>query len=131
MPCDFEIDTVYRLVRTRLWGMVTSDEVMEHRRRLLADPAFRDGYSQLIDMRDMTGTTVTGDEIRQLAESSPFAPGARRATVAPLDVNFGLARMFGSFRESHSPGEQFRVFRKLEDAMEWLKLPGANAGCAT
>lgn len=131
MPCGYEINPALRLVRSHLRGLVTYDEIMEHRRKLLADPAFRADYSQLTDLTEMTGTSVTSDEIQQLARGSPFVPAARRAAVAPADVAFGLTRMFASFRESNSPQEQFRVFRKLEDAMEWLALPGAGARSAS
>lgn len=126
MPCGYEIDADLRLVRTRLWGVVTYGELMANRRRLLADPAYNADYCHLTDLREMISTTVTTDEIQELARDSPVVPRARHAAVAPADVTFGLVRMFASFRESSGVQEPLRVFRKLEDALEWLALPCAD-----
>jgi hypothetical protein len=54
MPCDYEIDTDLRLVRTRMWGVLTYAELTANRSQMSLDPAFRSDFSQLADLREVT-----------------------------------------------------------------------------
>jgi hypothetical protein len=129
VPCDYVIDLENRLVRTRISGVVTHVELKSHQLRLMNDAAFKPEFSQLADLRDITRASVSADEVREFAGQTPFGPGTRRAVVAPGDVAYGLARMFASYREAAGGLDQVHVFRRLEDAEEWLGLsaPGARA----
>ena len=64
------------------------------------------------------------------AADSPFVPEARRAVVVSTDVAFGLARMFGTYRETISSKDQIRIFRDIRDAEQWLGLPAPNTRAA-
>jgi hypothetical protein len=49
-----------------------------------------------------------------------FSPTSRRAMLAPIDVIFGIGRMFQMLRQAR--GETgIRVFRDREAAMRWLE----------
>jgi hypothetical protein len=130
MPCAYEIDADYRLIRTRIWGLLTYAELTANRLRMENDPAFKADFSQLADLREVTAIALTGDQIREFAAHSPFTPGTRRAVVASSDVAFGLGRVYGSYREAISPKDQIRIFRHLNDAEEWLGLPMPRAHSA-
>ena len=78
----------------------------------------------------MTLIELSAGHIREFASNSPFAPEARRALVAATDVAFGLARMYGTYRETISAKDQIRVFRNIRDAEQWLGLPVPNARAA-
>jgi hypothetical protein len=122
MPSSYEIDVARRLVRARLWGVVTFADLKENRLRMLEDPAFRPDLSQLTDVSDATKIAMTADEIQEFARILPFAPEARRAIVVPNDATFGLARMFETYREAVVGNDPLRLFRNLKDAEEWLGL---------
>jgi hypothetical protein len=130
MPCDYEIDTDLRLVRTRGWGVLTCADLTANRLQMSQDPAFRSDFSQLADLREVTVIDLSAGDIRELASDSPFVPEARRALVVATDVAFGLARMYGTYRETISSEDQIRIFRNIRDAEQWLGLPAPNAHAA-
>src|SRR5436305_9503077 len=100
MPAAYEIDAVHGIVKTRLWGVVTDDDVYEHNDRLRNDPKFHAHYRQLVDMSGITKAAVTATMITDTAINQFFEPGSRRAIIASNDAVFGLARMFALRCES-------------------------------
>lgn len=69
-------------------------------------------------------------DIREIArfihERQPEKPLPRLAVVAPRDLEFGLARMFETWREDRAT--DVRIFRDYEEAVRWAASPGTNAG---
>ena len=120
MTISYEIDQRERLVTSRLSGVVTNEEVRDHNEKLRADPEFDPGYRQLIDLSGITEVRVTTPTVSSAAQDQYFAPGSRRAFVAPTDVTFGLARMFALYAESG--GHTIEVFRDRKKAEEWLGI---------
>jgi len=120
MPCSYLIDVARKIVFSRGWGALTDEELHTHAKTLIADPRFAPGFRQLADFRDLTEVLVTSDGVKILAQRNPFPPHARRAVVAPGDAAFGMSRMFETFMEADP--EQFRVFRVMEPALEWVGL---------
>src|SRR5256885_145293 len=114
MPYPYEIDTERRIVITRAVGSLTGDDIRETRTRLLADPAFDPTFSQLIDLRRMTDTTLELVELMSIAGSSVFRPGVRRAIVSTTPLQYGIARMFETLSEQH--GQDVKVFRDSAEA---------------
>jgi hypothetical protein len=89
--------------------------------RLSADPEFDPTFSQLIDFAGITKVTLSHDEIYDLSSRHVFASDARRAFVTTTMEQFGLARMFQSYRAAK--GETgIRVFTVMEEALVWLEL---------
>lgn len=122
MPSDYQIDPVNNVVRSRAWGILTEDESRAHYESMAADPAFDATFNQLCDLRDVDEIDMSTRSIKQLAQASIFAPGVRRAFVAVEDAHFGLSRMLQAFSEFE--GSRVGVFRTIEEAKEWLDLPG-------
>ena len=118
MPATYEIDSAERVVRTRLWGVVTDDEVYDHNNRLRSDPKFHSDYRQLVDMCGITKAEVSSTMIGDTAINQFFEPGSRRAIIASDDAVFGLARMFAL--RSESVGQTIEVYRERSRAEEWL-----------
>ena len=100
--------------------MVADADLKSHQRNLLKDPDFDRGFDQLWDFREATHADVSTATLRELAKSRSYADGVKRALVAPLDVAFGLARMFQSLHDE-AP-ETIQVFRSLPEAETWLGL---------
>ena len=121
MAFEFEIDAASRLVRIRMWGPVVLGDIFEVTRQITCDPSFQPGFSELIDLRELTSTaTLTADNLRELA-SSPLDPVALRAFVTPHASTFGLVRMFETYREINRSPERIAVFKELAEAEAWLR----------
>ena len=57
--------------------------------------------------------------IRLRADVAKYRPGRKTAVFAPVDTEFGLARMIeGLTPEGQTP---FRVFKDRQGALDWLK----------
>ena len=125
MPTSYEIDTERELVLSRIWGAPTEDEILDHGRRLRADPRFQPEFRQLLDMTELTEILITPGTVRQASRDQFFAPGVRRALVAGDDVSFGMARMYAIASESQ--GQTIQVFRQLEGAKAWLGVSETSA----
>jgi hypothetical protein len=121
MPCDFEIDADHHLVRTRIYGDVTDTELLDHQRRLAADPRFGPGFSQLVDCRDVTSSRgLSAQGIESGARQHLYGHQSRRAVVAPMPDVFGMARMFETQRTLFGGTETIRVFKDFDEAVAWL-----------
>jgi hypothetical protein len=120
MPMSYSIVPEQRLVLCRAWGVLSNEDLHEHYRNIAADPQFRPEYRQFGDLRAVTRLIADSTAIAAAASLTVFAPGARRALVAPSDITFGLARMFASYAED--AGQLVRVFREVRDAEEWLEM---------
>ncbi len=120
MPADYQIDKTQGLVLSRASGVMLREDLIGHGERLRADPDFKPHYRQLWDFTELTKSELSYAELSVMAKINVFAPTSRRAILAPVDVVFGMARMFQTLRESE--GETgIRVFRKRSEALRWLE----------
>ena len=121
MPHEYSIDSAQRLVRVRMWGALTRTEILATVAELVGDPRLSPDFSELIDVTDATAAEIHTDDIRAIA-GALLDRVARRAFVAPDPAVFGLARMFGAFRDMKDATEHVAVFRSIREAEEWLGL---------
>ena len=120
MPASYRVNKRNRLIVSTATGVLTTDDMVQHLRRLMKDKDFDPTFSQLVDFDDVTEIAVATDDVRKMAEKSIFSPGARRALVAEKsDVAFGLSRMFEILRDLKGDRD-VRVFRDREQALAWL-----------
>ncbi|HKQ19781.1 MAG TPA: hypothetical protein VJW75_08545 [Candidatus Eisenbacteria bacterium] len=127
MPASYLIDESRGLVFSRGWDVITDEEMASHAGTLRADPRFNPRFRQIIDFCDLTEIRLTVAGIHGVAQINPFHRDSRRAFVVPSEVAYGLARMFEAF--TNSDPEQFRVFRSIGPALEWVGL-GASTTVA-
>jgi hypothetical protein len=121
MPSEFRIVPGLRTVFTRGSGVLTYEEVLRHMLSLPAHPDFRPDFNELIDAREAATVHLTAEQVRTLAARPLYNLDVRRAYVTGSDLQYGLVRMFGVFRESVGDFG-IRVFRRMDDAREWLGL---------
>ena len=120
MPVEYSIDSVNGVVVCRWIGIVTISEIIGNAERLRVDPRFDRHYSELMDMSDFTGTSITSSSLDGVIQrADPFSAGSRHAVVAPGKPAFGIARMYQSLR---GEDQNFAVFRNDDDARNWLGL---------
>ncbi len=125
MPADYTIDNAHRVVFSRAWGVLTDDDLLEHQRRLKADPAFDPSFNQLFDFRAVTESRLTSEGIRLLARRNAFGAHAKRAFVVLSPVMFGMMRMF-EILTADDPDELRVQVNHIAEAYRWLELEEGN-----
>lgn len=101
------------------YGVFSRADSVAHKEELLKDPDFDPSYAQIADFTQVTKFELSAEDIQELAQVSVFSPQSRRALVVPSDVSYGLARMFGTLRETEGENE-LGVFRSVEEALNWV-----------
>ena len=101
-------------------GRVTNEELMDHQRRLSADPDVRPTMNHVMDLRGVTEVALTALGVRSIASRRVFASGSRSAIIARDASSYGYLEMFQTIRSQS--GEDVRIFSTVEDAHRWLGL---------
>jgi hypothetical protein len=126
MPFYYKIDKESRLVMSTGSGVLTVADSLAHQDELLKDPDFRPSFSQLMDLTHVTKLEHTSEDVRRVAQRPVFSPSSRRAILVTADMTFEVARRFEMLREAL--GEKgIRVFRDLDDALEWVLAKNTTA----
>lgn len=128
MPIDYEYDSQYKLVRTRMWGVLVTDDFVGQIKRMGADPRLSAPLRELVDTREVTDVRVRQDggfmqALQTLCEEGGLFDGARVALYSPSDLTFGMARMFALMVEASGASFAYRPFRDLDEAQAWLAEP--------
>ena len=126
MPLTFRVDEENRLVFAVASGTLTIDDLYRYQMDMWTSIELRE-YNELIDLTSVDAfVPPTADHIRDFSDfatsmevnSSP----SKLAIVAEGDFEFGLARMFQVFRETHPQSKkEVAVFRSVPEAMKYLK----------
>ena len=126
MPSSYSIDKARGLVISRFWGVLSDDDVRNHRQRLAADNDFNPSFHHLADMREMIVVAVTDAVVTEVARASVFGRGARRAFVLDEEqyLRSGLERLFQQY-SMQAPSQQIKVFHDLEVAERWVEFGGS------
>jgi hypothetical protein len=120
MPGSFTIDVPNRVVTSLFKGRVVAHDIRQLQESILSHPDFDPSFRHLVDFREVKSLDLSGKEIRDTAETAPWVPEAGRVILAPMDLAFGLGRMFQMIRDVY--GDQVQVFRNSDEAMAWLGL---------
>ncbi|MEX1138151.1 MAG: hypothetical protein WEF53_02245 [Bacteroidota bacterium] len=128
MPIVSTIDKRNRITIHTASGNLTCEELVH---TLEAFYRNEDAPENVLwDGRNASLVNLSQEELKQLGtytkkfkEQGLTVKGGRRALVAPANVDFGLARMIGSFKDLLAEDIKFEVqtFRSYEDAMTWLQ----------
>ena len=119
MPITYTIEKKQGLIRTRAWGALTDEDVLDHVRRLGEDPDNDPSLDALFDGREVEQLQVTGEAVREAAllmRSKLDTPPGRMAMVAANESGFGMSRMYELLR----PDLEVMVFRSMDEAQSWL-----------
>jgi hypothetical protein len=123
MPISYRIDPERNLVLTTASGILTDDDVLQHKAHLVQDPAFQPGMKELSDIRGIDRLEVTPAGVRAMVQQDE-RDGARVAShqlalVLSKDVAYGMARMYQTLAESKMGS--VGVFRDAAEAIAWLQ----------
>ena len=124
MPLTYTIEPSRNLIVATGTGVLTDDDVMEHRRVLVADPRFSFEMRELSDIRQVTDFRLTPAGIRVMvaADVKMMAAGGmhKLAVVAEENVAYGMSRMYQTLGEPNI--RLVGVFRNYKEALEWLGI---------
>lgn len=125
MPITYRIDPDQGLILTTATGVLTDDELLDHKRALAADPDFSPGMRQLSDVRGVERLDVTPQGVRLMVALDRHQAdqlGAwKLAIVTTADFVFGTARMYQTMTDEEL--KHVQVFRDMAEARSWLGLP--------
>jgi len=122
MPTEFTVYPQHNVVVSRGSGVFTHADFLDHMARMGAAPEFKPDLNHIVDCRAFTKIDLTQKQIMDLAGRSIFNPRSRRAFVVASELQYGLTRMFATYREIKA-GQEVMVFQDLPAALSWLGLP--------
>ena len=125
MPITYEVDRASRLMVTRIGGRITPAEAFAYLDQIIADPD-NEQCDELMILDDVDLSGIGATDVRALARRASELTQDdqfRVAIVAPRDADFGVWRMFQTFRDLGD--QRMAVFRRIEQACDWLgvKVP--------
>ena len=116
-PACHVVDSEKRLVVVRFGKRLTVKDIERYVTQLRADPSFRPGFSELVDLREVEEVGMQAEEFLRLAdEVDPFSPEAKRAFVARTAVQNHAARMHKILRTE----QNIEIFPTVEAAERWI-----------
>ena|ERR1039458_104088 len=122
MPVDFLIDTKFGLIYIKATGVFNRADALDYRARLLRHPDFRPELNLLANFCEVTKMALSNADVKDLTRFTVLSAESKRVFVVASDLQFGLSRMFGTYREI--VGDQaLMVFRTMAEALSWLSLP--------
>ena len=105
-------------------GELDATSLLSYMESVRQEKRLRPGYRSFVDLSGADLCRVDANAVRRAAEVvGRFEHGDERvrvALLAPSDVAFGLARMYGTLVESFQ--REVRVFRDAAAACAWLGI---------
>jgi hypothetical protein len=106
------------LVQARVLGVLDDASLTSYVERLLADPQYSTELPVLFDSTGATALELSGAGVRDataVVRETPKRPSARVALIVSSPAAYGMARMYGLFRDV-----EVSVFEDRELALAWL-----------
>ena len=120
MPVTYRIDNANNIVFATASGELTAADIESFRREAADDPAFHQYLDTIFDFRNITGLSLTGEDVRDLTAGAIFHEQSRRALVVPTELMYGVSRMYSLYIGAES--DVMRVFYDMDEARRWLGL---------
>ena len=119
-----KIDKLQGIIFTRICGTPTTVTMMDHIQKVLYDPDFDPNYNSIIVLEKNTHIAGVSKEkietIRRVFDGlAKLRKGCNWAVVAPYERQEAFLKLN---LELISPVKfNFRIFRSVEDALNWIK----------
>ncbi len=121
MPINKNIDKTKNLATFKMTGIISFDDF----KKVITDYNNEEPLENtLFDLREAegSGTQYSYEKIIQLMDfaelSRPGLEKGRTALVVSKDVHYGICKIVEAY--TYSRKIEYRVFRKMEEALEWL-----------
>jgi hypothetical protein len=114
---DLEKDLTMYVVN----GKVSADEIIE---KVVEYYTKHPTKLVLWVMEDAFTEGISTEEIQEIILTAKKYSGSRKegktAIVGPKEIDYGLGRMYQTFSEIEGLPYEYRVFKELEEAKNWL-----------
>lgn len=118
LDAHYVIDTQRRVVLVKFGEKLTATDIERYAEQLRANPSFRPGFSEIVDLTQVVDVELRGEDILRLADHvDPFSFESKRAFVVKDSAQSHQARMYQISRMAR---EKIRSFYSHEDAERWL-----------
>jgi len=125
MPIKYSIDKDLGVVFTTASEVLTENELMEHKRKLISDPNFNPGFVELSDVRQISDLAVSPSGIERFVaqdvSDAERMKDFKLAIVVSGALEFGMGVMYEMM--SRENVTNVRIFRDMGQAKEWLDIP--------
>ena len=112
------VDVTRRLVINVASGTVNIEELLENQQALRNDPGFEGSFRSLFDLRRIVDIDLSGEDLRALAQGSPFNAGIRRAYVVTSREQLGATRLYQAILNADR--STYKIFETYDEAIAWL-----------
>ena len=116
-PAMYTVITAERLVLVKFAEAVTAGDIEDYAQSLIADPAFRSDFAEIVDLSEVRELRLSADDALHLADIvDPFSADAKRAFIARTQMQIHAARMHQILRSE----EHIAIFPSLVAAKGWI-----------
>ena len=124
MAIEYEIIMNKKLVLAKGCGVITGTDVMKHLATLSMDDRYKAPMKKLVDYRAVDSIKISREEAYSIARMkvrfvSAFT-GEKCAFVSPKDDSYSSSLVHQAL--VNGIGLRTQVFRRIEDALEWLDV---------
>jgi hypothetical protein len=126
MEWAFYFQPTRGFVYVRVWGIAAVAGFRTVRAAMVADERFDPTLSLILDLSALDVSQLTSQDIANLASNTEFDQKARRALVVSRADQFGIGRMYQTYRALHGGTESINVVYSVREAMNWLGLTDAS-----
>ncbi len=124
MSIEYDIIITKKLVLAKGCDVITGTDVMDHLAALAMDGRYEAPMKKLVDYRSVNSIRISREEAYTIARmkirfTSVFT-GERCAFVSPKDDSYSSSRVHQALVDGI--GLRTQVFRRMEDALEWLDV---------
>jgi len=113
------------VVFTTASEVLTENELLEHKRKLILDPNFKPGFVELSDVRFVSDLAISAAGLERFVaqdeSDSERLKDFKLAIVVSGALEFGMGAMYEMM--SRENNVDVRIFRDLRLAKEWLHIP--------
>jgi hypothetical protein len=124
---DSYTDHELKLIREKVIGRVTVDEIIKYRHEKTNSPEYVETYNMLLDISEgeiidfLENMPLYIEFLIQLSKRINFERKFAILTARPMDVVY--SHLFMEKMEELKLGTQIRAFSEEKNALKWLSLP--------
>ena len=127
MSLDYTVHAQGSLILESGSGVLSDADLALHFQSLAADERFYEIPRILSDLRGVEHIDLTEHGVRKaLSNVRKLASDAKAAIVVPLELTFGLSRIYEVLAEELK--REVRIFRDWHDALRWLGAEDVDLG---
>lgn len=120
MPIRYTIEPELQRVVCEASGNVSAEDCRTFDREMRVDPRNRPEFDTLYDFSQVTGTTLSAEDIRTIARQASYhTTGSHRAVVARSPLSYGYSRMFELCKMGRAG--DWKIFGERPEAERWLE----------